>query len=169
MTLMSQCLTSHAEMERLFSAQGVTAFADHEATGFRDDTVVDDCANQASYEVLNYAGQRYSQTALYGHSTPRGWATLFACRLICIRRGNQPPDSFETEFLRIMELLKQVPSGGYKFFGLAERGDLRPTWSNVQVDRRHRHSTIRVTQTNSSSAPTVLSQDHLQEVPVVHD
>ena len=169
MTLIANCLTSHAEMERLFSAQGLTAFADHQATGLRDDDVLDDCANQASYELLNYAGQRYSHAALYTHTTPRGWATLFACRLVCIRRGNPVPDSFAEEFLRIMELLKLVPSGQYKFYGLAERGDLRPTWSNLKVDRRHRHSTIRVTQTNSSDAPTQLSQDTLQEVPVVHD
>lgn len=169
MSLMSQCLTSHAEMERCFSSHGVTAFADHDRSGVRDDDVVDDCANEGSYEVLNYAGQRYSHTGLYGHVTSRQWATLIACRLLTIRRANPGLESFELEFARIMELLKLVPSGQYKLFGLGERGDLRPTWSNVQVDRRHRHSTIRVTRPNSSDAPTALTQDHLQEVPVVHD
>lgn len=169
MTLMSQCLTSHAEMERCFSSHGVTAFADHNNSGFRDDDVVDDCANEASYEVLNYAGQRYSHTGLYGHVTSRQWATLIACRLLSIRRGNPAPESFEAEFLRIMELLKLVPSGGYKLFGLGERGDLRPTWSNLQVDRRHRHSTIRVTTPNSSDAPTALTQDDKIEGPVAYD
>lgn len=169
MTLMSQCLTSHAEMERCFSSHGVDAFSDHDGAGFRDTDVVDDCANEGSYEVLNYAGQRYSQTGLFGHSTSRAWATLFACRLLTIRRGNPIPESFQIRYEEIMALLKQIPSGAYKLFGLGERGDLRPTWSNLQVDRRYRHSTIRVTSPNSSSSPTALTQDDLQEGPVASD
>jgi hypothetical protein len=169
MALMSQCLTSHAEMERCFSSHGVTAFADHDRTGFRDDDVVDDCADEGSYEVLNYAGQRYSHTGLFGHVTARQWATLIACRLLTIRRGNPAPESFEIEFARIMELLALIPSGKYKLFGLGERADLRPSMSNVVVDRRHRHSTIRVTRPNSTDAPTALSQDHQIEGPVAYD
>lgn len=169
MTLITDCLTSHAEMERLFSAAGMVAFSDHEKSGIQDDDVVDDCANQGSAEVFNYACQRYSTTALASHTTPRGWATLFACILLAIRRGNEIPEPWIAERERIMPMLEGTGKGTYQFYGLALRADLRPTWSNLQVDRRHRHSTVRVTQVNSSDAPTVLTQDKLQEVPPVND
>lgn len=169
MALITNTLTTHAEMERCFSSYGVTAFADHFKSGIRDDLVVDDCANQATAEVFNYATQRYSQTGLATHQTARSWATMLACYFLTIRRGNGPPDSFQLEFNRIMELMKLIPSGAYQLYGLAGRGDNRPTWSNLKVDRRHRHSTIRVTTPNSSDAPTVLTQDDLIEGPVPHD
>lgn len=169
MTLIANCLTSHAEMERCFSSYGLTACSDHNQSGLQDDDVVDDCANQGSYDVLNYAGHRYSQAALYTHTTAREWATLFACYKLSYRRGNPVNEAFSLAREEAMAQLKLIPSGAFKLFGLAERGDLRPTWSNVQVDRRHRHSTIRVTQPNSSDAPTQLTQDHLREGPVLYD
>lgn len=169
MTLIANCLTSHEEMERCFSSYGVTAFSDHNRSGVKDDDVVDDCANQGSYDVLNYAGTKYSQAGLYTHPTAREWATLFACYKLTYRRGNTPPESLVIARQDAMEQLKQIPLNQFTLFGLALRGDLRPTFSNLQVDRRHRHSTIRVTQPNSSNAPTTLSQDHLIEGPVAND
>jgi phage gp36-like protein len=169
MTLIADCLTSHDEMERCFSSYGVTAFSDHNRSGVKDDDVVDDCANQAHSEFCDYATARYSVAALTTHQTARRWATLMACYFLSIRRGNAAPDGLQIEFTRITEKLPQIATGEYKLNGLALRGDLRPTFSNVQVDRRHRHSTIRVTQPNSSNAPTTLSQDFKIEGPVAHD
>lgn len=158
-------------MERLFSAYGVEAFSDHNEVGETDTTVVNDCIVQAKEEIDRFALMRYSETGLASSSLINRWATTLATYFLCLRRGNPIIDSLKSEFDRIMEVLEKVATGatGGILPGVPLRGDLRPSMSNLQVDRRYRHSTIRVTRANSTDAPTVLTQDHLNEPPVLYD
>jgi hypothetical protein len=67
------------------------------------------------------------------------------------------------EFQRIMDLLAAVAAGTFRIPNLALRGDLRPSMSNVEVDRRYRHSTIRRTQENSTDGGSSLPEHHADE------
>jgi phage gp36-like protein len=156
MPLTTYC--TEAQMQRLFSGDGVTAFSDHNADGVADTSVVDDCIEQATEEINAYAMQRYSDTALSGSNLVTRWCTVLAVYFLCERRGNSPPASLQSEFERIMAKLQQIPSGIFKLPGVATRSDFRPGFSNVTVDRRYQYSKVRVIQTASDNVPTVLPQ-----------
>ena len=161
------------ELRRYLSAQGVTDFADHDASGAADSQVVADCINQATGEIDMYARQRYAVAGLNAHDLITRWCVVMSAYFLCQRRGNPVPDSILNEFLRITDpdigFLAKVASGRLQLPGLALGDDLRPTWSNLAVDRRHRRSAVRVTKENSSDADTKLSQDVKSEFPVVLD
>lgn len=159
MALIANALCSEADMIRLFSQYGVTAFSDHDADGVDDEGVADDCINQATEEIRGYAWMWYSDTQLATSTLVNRWATTLAVFFLCQRRGNPVPDSLQAEALRIFELLQKVAEGNYRIPGLALRGDLRPSMSNVTIDRRYPVSTVRVTRPNSTDAPTTLTQD----------
>lgn len=164
MTLIANPLCTETDMERLLSAYGVTAFADHDRDGVADDGVADDCINQATEEIRGFAWMWYSDAQLATSTLVNRWATVLSCHFLCTRRGNGPPESLQAEFQRIFDLLQRVADGTYRIPGLALRGDFRPSMSNVAVDRRYPHSTIRVTRHNSTDAPTTLTQDQANEV-----
>jgi hypothetical protein len=125
--------------------------------------VVDDCINQATEEIDLYARQRYDQAQLATSTLINRWSVVIAARFLCQRRGNPVPDSIESEWLRIADptdgLLLLISKGKRQLPGIPLRADLRPTWSNLAVDRRYQRSTIRVTETNSSDAATDQSRD----------
>jgi phage gp36-like protein len=169
MALIDPAYCDEADMRRLFSVYGVTAFADHDQDGEPDAEVVNDCINQATEEVGLYAQQWYTPAQLDTSTLVNRWATTLACYFLCQRRGNGPPQSLADEFARIMARLEQIAAGTLKLPGIAMRDDMRPSMSNLRVDRRYPNSRIRVTPTNSTDAPTRLSQDVVSEVPLVHD
>jgi phage gp36-like protein len=136
-------LTEKAAMERLFSAAGVQAFSDHESTGETDDDVVNDAIYDASEEILAAVNNRYAVEAVATSRVVHTWATFLACYYLCLRRGNDYPASWATEIERIRAELELIRHGkGLR--GVALRADLRPTWSNLQIDRRWPRSKVRV-------------------------
>lgn len=173
MTLLSTVYCTETEVERFFSTNAVTDFADHNQDGVADTGVVDDCINQATEEIDMYLRQRYTQAGLETSTLVNRWAVAIATRFLCQRRGNPPSDSLEKEWERIADpdngLLVQIAEGKRQLPGIALRADLRPTWSNLQVDRRWRRSSIRVSQTNSSDADTALKQDKVVDYPQRYD
>lgn len=173
MTLLATTYCTQAELERLLSANGVLDYADHDDDGSAEAGVVDDTINQATVEIDLYAGQRYSAAALAGSTLVSRWCTIMAAYFLSYRRGNPPPDSIADEFERIANpetgLLAKVAAGKLQLSGVPLRADLRPTMSNVTVDRRHLRSTIRVTAQNSSDADTAKTQDKMHERVFVTD
>lgn len=163
MTLISPVYCTEAEIVRFLSSNAVTDFADNDADGTADTGVVDDCINQATQEIDLYATQRYDQTGLATSTIINRWAVVMASMFLCHRRGNVVPDSIATEWERIQERLQQIAQGTLQLPGVSLRADLRPSFSNLDVDRRRRRSTIRVTPTNSTDAPTALTQDRINE------
>ena len=141
------------------SPLAVIDFADHDASGAADTDVVEDCINQATEEIDLYARQQYTQTVLATSTLITRWCVVMSARFLAQRRGNTVPDSIEVEWQRIIEHLEAISLNTRQLPGLAKRDDLRPTWSNLKIDRRYRYSTVRVTKTNSSDAPTRLTQD----------
>jgi len=154
-----------ADMSRLFASYGVTAFADHDESGTADTGVTDDCISQASEEIDMYALQLYAAASLATSALINRWATVMAVYFLCMRRGNGIPESIAAEFDRIMAMLLKVADGTLKLPGVAMDGDLRPSFSNLKVDRRYRDSRIRVRRSVSTDAPSVLSQDFATDPP----
>lgn len=168
MTLIANTLCTEAEVVRRFSQIGVTEHADLENAGTATTGVVDDCINQATEEIRGFAWRWYSDATLATSTLVNRWATNLAVYFLCTVRGLSPPEAVAAEFERIMALLEKVAAGHYRIPGLALRGDLRPTMSNVQIDRRYPYSTVRVTRANSSDPPTALTQDEA-EIPVAYE
>lgn len=167
MTLISPVYCTEAELQRYLSTQGVTDFADHDDDGNADTGVVDDCINQATEEIDLYARQRYTQAGLEASTLINRWAVTIAARFLCQRRGNVVPDVIEREWQRIADpdsgLLARVAKGLIQLPGVELRGSIRPTISNLTVDRHYDYSTIRVTKTNSTNSPTLLTQDSVED------
>lgn len=153
------------ELRRYLSAQGVTDFADHDGDGAADSQVVADAINTATSTINDYVGQRYELSNISDSSastTIKHWCRVLATYYLTQTRGNPVPDSFLNEWDRIANpkdgLLVLVRDGRYLISEIKAR-DQRPSFSNLTVDRRLPHSTIRVTRENSSDSPTELTQD----------
>ena len=166
MTLLATVYCTVAQVERLMSSTSVQEFSDHNADGTTDTDVVHDCINQATEEIDLFLRQRYTPAALATSTLVTRWAVTMSARLLCTRRGNVIPDSIEREWERIADpdngLLVQVSRGIRQLPGIALRETLRPTMSNVAIDRRYQRSTVRVTRQNSSNPSTKLTQDTAQ-------
>lgn len=163
MPLLSTTYCTIVELERFLSTNATIDFADHDADGVADTDVIEDCINQATDEIDLYARQQYTQTVLATSTLITRWCVVISARFLAQRRGNIVPDSIEVEWQRIIEHLDAISLNTRQLPGLAKRADLRPTWSNLKIDRRYRYSTVRVTKTNSSDAPTRLTQDTVKD------
>jgi phage gp36-like protein len=167
MALLATTYCDVAELQRFMSTTAVTDFADHDANGTADADVVEDAINQATEEIDMYARERYLQADLATSELVKRWCVVMAARFLCHRRGNVVPESIEQEFERIADprtgLLRLVKDSDIDIPGEQLREDLRPTFSNLTIDRRWRRSTVRVTQLNSSDAPSKMSQDLMTE------
>ncbi|MGH9932600.1 MAG: phage protein Gp36 family protein [Pyrinomonadaceae bacterium] len=169
MALVSPAYCDLSDVERLFSSYGVTAYSDHDGDGQADSEVVNDCINQATEEINLYCQQWYEPADLDNSTLINRWCTVMATTFLCERRGNPVPESLQAEFARIAEKLERILAGTLKIPGLAMRDDMRPSYSNLTVDRRYQRSRIRVTRQNSSDAPTRLTQDATLDIPTVFD
>lgn len=162
MPLQSTVYCSIAELQRFLSTNAVTDFADHDADGTAETDVVEDSINQATDEIDLYARQQYTPAVLGTSTIITRWCVVIAARFLQERRGNGVSNSIAVQWDRIIENLEKIARNRLQLPGLAKRNDLRPTWSNLMVDRRYRRSTIRVSRTNSSDAPTQLTQDSIR-------
>lgn len=153
LALLTNALTSQAEMERRMSALGIERWSDHEGVSVADANIVNDCINWATTELELTVGQKYSREAMAGHELVRHWATILACYFLTTVRGMDPPASLLRQYEMILEQMERVASGERAIVDLAQREDFRPTVSNRQIDRRWRRRTVRV-QTESSGGPT---------------
>lgn len=156
---------TQTQMERYFSAAGITAFADHDGDGTANDDVVQDCIDQAADEINAYAMQRYEASVLATSTLITRWAVVLACYFLCTRRGSMPAESLQLEYDRIMGKLQEIPSGVFKLPGLMTRSDFRPGFSNMTVDRRYPFSKARVVRTSSDQINTPLPQKTVFPIP----
>lgn len=173
MALISTTYCTIHDVERKLSAYGVTAWSDHDDDGTRDVDVIEDAINQATEEMNAYLFEQYTESDLAGSTLVNRWCVTVSIYFLCSNRGNPIPDSIAREWERLMDpeegILVRVKHGRYDIPRLNKRADMRPTWSNQRVDRRWYDSTVRVTKTNSSDAPTELTQDATRDYPAVFD
>lgn len=174
--------TNQTLMERRFSQIGITEYADLDNNGVADTGVVDDSIDWGESELDLWLGMRYDVVNLAtivqagtvsGGMLVRRWATEFSCMRLCTVRGLDPPGSLVQFYEELTKertgYLWKLMRGYMQLPGIPVKGDLRPTVSNLTVDRRFRSSKIRVTGANSTDAPTKLSQDNIIDQPTLWD
>lgn len=151
-------LTDAESMNRLFSAAGVVAFSDHEGIGEADQTVIEDAIDDASEEILGAIFNRYDPEKVATSRQVYRWATFLACYYLCLTRGSDCPASWMPEIERIRGELELIRNGkGLR--GVPLRADLRPVWSNLQIDRRYPRSKVRVVR---QTGPNVTSTQRIK-------
>lgn len=156
------------DLNRYLSSAGIDSYIDHDNDGLGDEAIVDDCIEQASVEIDAYAFRKYAEANLAGDRLLKRWAVVMACRFLCLRRGNSPPESLEIEFQRITDpdrgFLPLLAAGKYKLPGVPLKPGNTPTFSNLTVDRRYRREKVRVTMANSNNESTLLERDAAREI-----
>lgn len=157
------------------------AAADHDANSAADDYVINDALMEATCEIYQCCSGIYSDAGLAASGLTSSsaasltggiiatWCKVLAACNLAERRGNTIPDSWFKEREIIRAKLERIQAGARLLPSIAMRGDLRPSWSNLEVDRRYPHSTIRRTPSNSSDAPTVLTRDDTPLYPLPID
>lgn len=160
-------LCSSDEVERLISSYGMLAFSDHDEDGEQDEGVVEDCIRRASDEIHMHLHNRYDPAVLAEVSLVRRWATIGAACYLCQTRNNPPPESLGAQWEGLITdpdgTIPKIGRGVVRLPGVEQRYDSRPSFSNLQVDRRYPTAKTRVTLVNSSDAPTELSQHPARE------
>jgi phage gp36-like protein len=151
------------DMQRLFSAHGVTAFSDHDGDGQDDSGVTDDCIDEATEEI-NLFCKLYSTAGLAASTLINRWATTLACFFLCQRRGNPVPESLAAAAQTVRERLAFVLTGALTL-NVVKSVNTSPSFSNMEVDRRFPYSRVRVQQQSSDRIPTTLTQKLAGEVP----
>jgi hypothetical protein len=161
--------TSQTEMEDLFSVHGIEAFSDHQGEPtVATNRVLQQCMDYSTGLVLGKLARKYVDSQLAICPVVREYATVIACRQLTIRRGNPIPESLAAEYLNIIEkdgLLDQLAAGLTQL--VDQNGNIllgrsfAPTYSNLQVDRRHPFEKVRVVQQTSSQVTTGLERDVL--------
>lgn len=164
MTLIPVVYCTESDIERLFSLDGITSFADHDQDGDSDAGVVDDCINEAAQEIELYCRQRYTQASLQASTLINRWATALATLFLCERRGNPPPESLHAKVTRIYERLQAILEGTMSLPGLALNGGQRPAFSNLTIDRRHTRNKVRRTASNSSNQSSAVDRHDAWEI-----
>lgn len=145
------------DLARLFSSYGVTSFSDHDQEGVNDTDVVSDCITQASQE-LEFFCRRYDSTALAQSSLINRWCTVLSCVFLCQRRGNQVPESLQSEMERIYGMLKAIDENGKPIPGIGQSAASIPRMSNLTVERGHANP-VRVVPGTGGHVPRTAQQD----------
>jgi phage gp36-like protein len=155
------------DVENVLSALGVEEFTDHENAGSTDTTVLDTCITQASQELEMWCMGRYTAAVLATSEVVTLWTANMAAYFVCRLRGNPVPDSIAAEFQRLTDpingILPKIKAGKLQIPGLALRGDLRPTISNMHIDRRYTHNRARVDKAASTNAPSELPRQPVED------
>ena len=171
--LVSNAYCTIPQLIRWASSQGIENWADHQEDGNEDHYVVSDAINRAVSEMNLYLLVRYDAATLAAENIVQHWCVIIASYFLSQTRANSPSEGLKQQFDRLMNpqdgILSQVASGKIQLAELPMRSDLRPTMSNVDVDRRYHRSTIRVTRANSSRVTTNLTQDKDHSFPGVFD
>lgn len=152
-----------ADMERLFSAHGVTAFADHDGDNNADSGVVSDCIDEATEEVNLYC-QQYSVAGLAASTLINRWCTTLAVFFLCLRRGNPVPESLADSVATLRERLQAVLDGALKL-QVVMNANTMPSISNLTIDRRFPFSRVRVQRESTYPIPTTLTQKVAGDIP----
>lgn len=160
---------SETLLDRFMSSGFSTAAADNNADGTADTDVINDALMDATLEIWTACCGTYSDEGLEASTRVETWCKILGAYNLSMTRGNPPPDAWAMEVEKIRETLDKIAGGTLLLPGVSLRGDMRPTLSNLRIDRRFPNSTVRVTPTNSSSPATTLTRDAVPDYPAAYD
>jgi phage gp36-like protein len=169
MTLITGVYSSDADILLRVSQQTFTDWADLDEDGSADPGVSDEWHNQAADIIDMYALQRgYDVSGLQSSNLIKQWSVWIAMYYGSQTRGNPPPEVYVIKYNEIIKLLEGVAAGLIQLPGVPLSMDVRPSWSNLKIDRRFCQQKIRVQQNISSDAPTTLTQNESIDVPTTY-
>lgn len=139
--------TTRAEMDRIFSASGVSLRID-DLSDPDDVTIFTEIIGEATEMVNYYCSLNYEEIDLNDSFMVRRWATWIACYLLSQRRGN--PAVFSDKYEEVLAMMEEVSNFTRIIPRLPTREDLTPAMSNLHIDDRFRTHKIRVHPTIST-------------------
>lgn len=134
--------TTEAEIQRIWSPQGVLLRTDADEDGVSDDGVITDAVYDATDTVNLYCETWYSPNDMAENQWVRRNATWIAAHLISLLRGD--PGYYHARYERCIEFLERVNEGKLQIPRLPFRFDMQPAMSNLRVDQRYTTKKIRV-------------------------
>ena len=159
-----------SDVQDFLSLRGMIAGSDHESTGIENEDLINKMIQRASMELAGVLFPRYTLTELAKSSLVRDWTAVVASYHLMTTGGNPPPAAICSEFMRIMGiegdgsggLVKRVQDGKFTIPNINPAATSIPVWSNLEVDRRFKHETIRVVSASSSKvAKQEIERDEL--------
>lgn len=143
--------TSVTEMSRLFSQEAVDVRTDdvdpiEEADELQD--LYNELIDRATYRCKSILNKIFADADLYRHPWVREKATIVACYLLSIRRGN--PSQYADQFYEAIEEMQALVDGDLVLEDLPRAGFAAIVMQNVHVDNRFPYSPIRVDIINST-------------------
>ena len=110
--------------------------------------------NWASSRINMYCLTRYDASQLATSYLVNEWATIFAARWLCSRRGNPVPKAIQDLYDEALEDLKQVRMGQLDIPDIGQRDPGYPAWSNMTVRPEYLYRKVRREQSISDTSPT---------------
>lgn len=166
---MPNVYSTDADVIRKVGLNAFNAWADNDGDGLADPGVSTDWHDQAGQEIDAYCVTRgYDVNGLQSSSLINRWATILACYYGSMQRGNPPPEAIDAQATEIFRKLELIGQGKYQLPGIPLASDMRPSMSNVKIDRRFVQQKVRVQQNISTDAPTDLSQNQSIDVPTTY-
>lgn len=130
---LSYTYTSQAEIESLYSSEGVSLRID-DLTGSALTNFWTEWIADATTIIRSYCEGTYSDEDLSISHWVRRRATWIAAYLMSQRRAN--PAQFQPRYEEIMEELERVRTGELTIPGVPMRADLSPSVDNLVIDDR---------------------------------
>ena len=160
MPLESNAFCSVDQLERYMSNLAADLYSTHTTGSAPDPEVKYDAINFATEEMSMFLRQRYDVASLAACSLVQSWCVRVAAYYLSTVRGDDPPEVWKKEYDRLMDpdkgLLAMVAAGKIQLPGVALRSDVRPSMSNLRIDRRYTFSKVRVTRPNSTDQPATI-------------
>ncbi len=133
-------LSSRAEMESVFSINGVAWRSDDDVTDF--DALVNDCIEEATLTFFEAAFKFYDPDSLVGSRWVRRRVSYMACHDLSQRRGN--PALFCEKMEKIEAELERLRAGRLMIPGAVPAESMSPAMANITIDHRYWHRQNRV-------------------------
>jgi hypothetical protein len=137
--------TSSEEIKRLFSEDGLDMHTDD----FSDSSeIVKEFIQRATGRVKQELNKSFDDVDLQYSPRIREIATIIACYLISIRRGN--PSLYSDQYMESMIDLERIANGDLYLSELPRSGNTSVVYQNVSSDNRFPFTPIRVDSITSS-------------------
>lgn len=114
--------------------------------------------NWASSRINMYCQFRYDTVDLAQSWLVNDWATIFAIRFLCSRRGNPVPSSIQALYDEAIADLKSIRAGQFDIPDIGTRSPAHPAWSNQIVRQEYWQKKLRVETAISDKSPTSYPQ-----------
>lgn len=142
MPLTTYCV--EADIERIWSAEGLDYRADYNGDGQNNADVITDVIEETTEDINVYLLERYTAATLATSAWVTRKCAFLAAYELALKRGNSPPESWERKREELLLLLDEIHHRRKDVPGIIESANRTPAMSNLHMDMRYNRSKIRV-------------------------